>query len=79
MKRPGSHLHIVRLMDHTTLISPESMESKNQFLERHYIYSLARGDDLILACEIERQASKNAFTLSRNKPFPIEDPASDPT
>ena len=52
MKRPCPHLHIVRLMDHTTLISPESMEGKNQFLERHYIYSLAMGDDLILACEI---------------------------
>ncbi len=60
-------------MDHTTLISPESMESKNQFLERHYIYSLARGDDLILVCEIGRQASKNAFALSRNKLFRFED------
>ncbi len=79
MKRPSPHLHIVRLVNDTTLIGPETMEGQDQFLERHSVYSLARGDDLILACEIGRQASKNAFTLSRNKPFPIEDPVSEPT
>jgi hypothetical protein len=35
VKRPGPHLCIIRLLNHTPLICPESLQCKNQFLEIH--------------------------------------------
>jgi hypothetical protein len=45
MKGAGPHLHLIRLMDDTTLNCPESMEGKNKFLKSHGTYSLVGRDD----------------------------------
>jgi hypothetical protein len=49
MKRPGPHFHVIRLMNDTTVIGPESMESKDEFLERHRTYRLVGKDALMFA------------------------------
>lgn len=35
MKRPGPHFQVIRLVNDAALISPESVESKDQILEGH--------------------------------------------
>jgi len=35
MKRPGPHFEVVRLVNNAALISPETMEGKDQILECH--------------------------------------------
>jgi hypothetical protein len=35
MKGPGTYLHVIGLLDNTSLICPESLQGKDQFLKIH--------------------------------------------
>jgi|SRR5262252_2182646 len=76
MKRPSPHFEIIRLMENTALISPESMEGKDQILEGHNQSSSRPGSygmGPMIGQKMRCEANRNPRTLSSNNPSMINE------